>query len=154
VLLLIAVAVIGLLSATAVSIGAAAERRSAEQQLLAIGAEFQAALQSYAGIAPNATTTSAQGPRTLEDLVKDPRVPGIRRHLRRIYEDPLTRQANWGTITNARGEIVAIYSRADGRPLKQSNFTPGFERLEDADTYQAWVFGTVVPLRKPGASKP
>jgi type II secretory pathway pseudopilin PulG len=140
-LLLALVAVIALATTAAVSLGAAAQRRSAERQLLAIGKEYQQALRSYAGAPPNAPAGQFQGPRTLDDLLKDPRVPGIRRHLRRIYDDPLTGNAEWGTVLNAQGRIVGVYSLAAGRPLKQTGFEPELASFEQAETYQQWVFG-------------
>lgn len=152
-LLLVAIALIGIATAAAVSLGAGAQRRSAERQLLTIGAEFQKALQSYAGAPANALASQVQGPRTLDDLLKDPRTPGVRRHLRRIYEDPLTGRSAWGTITNAEGRIVGIYSLAAGRPMKQKGFDAELASFEDADSYQQWVFGwasnlTAAPARR------
>ena len=72
-LLLLAVALIGVAASAAVTLGAAMARRDAEQQLLAIGVEFQQALRSYAGVPVGAVMpTGGRGPRSLEDLLKDP----------------------------------------------------------------------------------
>lgn len=141
VLLLVAIAAIAAATAGTVSLGAVAERRSAERELLAIGAEFQRALLSYAGAPANANPAQVQGPRSLEDLLKDPRTPGVRRHLRRIYRDPLTGGDEWGTVRNAQGGIVGIYSLATGRPFQQAGFATEFAAFEQADSYKLWVFG-------------
>ena len=96
VFLLIAVAMIGFIASNSVSLGSQMARRDAEFSLLAVGGEFEKALRSYAGVpvgAPNVATATAsngassnlRGPRTLEDLLKDPRSPNVRRHLRQIY---------------------------------------------------------------------
>lgn len=146
-LLLVAVAVIGVAASSAVSLGAALARRDAEQQLLAIGSEFQQALRSYAGIPVNAPPTTAlmlaPAPRTLDDLLKDPRSPSIRRHLRQLYFDPLTGKPEWGVVKDARGLIVGVYSLAEGQPIKRTDFDTYLPAaaFENADRYAHWVFG-------------
>lgn len=142
VLLLVAIALLGLLASASLSLGAAMARRDAERQLLAIGLEFQQALRSYAGVPPSATLPVAgRGPRTLEDLLKDPRVPGTRRHLRQIYADPLTGRADWGVVRDTQGHILGIHSMAEGQPIQRTAFEPALASLEDAASYRHWVFG-------------
>jgi type II secretory pathway pseudopilin PulG len=144
-LLLIAVAVIGLAATASVSLGAQMARRDAERQLLAIGLEFQNALRSYAGVAPGSTiANAARGPRTLEELLKDPRTPAIRRHLRQHYDDPLTGKAEWGLVVDSGGFIVGIYSLAEGRPIRQEGFEPTQSGFDNASSYRQWVFGLSV----------
>ena len=142
VLLLVVIAVLAVLASSSLSLGAAMARRDAERQLLAIGLEFQQALRSYAGVAPAAASPAAgRGPRTLEDLLKDPRVPGTRRHLRQIYADPLTGRADWGLVRDAQGHILGIHSMAQGRPIKRTAFEPALASFEEAESYRQWVFG-------------
>lgn len=162
-LLLIAVAVIGVAAASALSVGSTMARRDAEQQLLAIGEEFQRALSSYAGIssgevAPALTPapgiaagspasgvplapSGASGPRTLDDLLRDSRVPQVRKHLRQIYADPLTGKAEWGLVRDNQGFIVGIYSLADGRPIKRTGWPAQWAHFEEQKSYAGWVFG-------------
>ncbi len=135
-LLLATIAILGIASSAAVTLGAQMGRRDAEQQLMAIGAEFQQALRGYAGV-----PLGARGPRSLEELLKDPRVPGIRRHLRQLYADPLTGKAEWGLVTDSQGFIVGIHSLADGTPIKQNGFDPAQAGFEEARSYRDWVFG-------------
>ena len=142
VLLLLAIALIGLAASAALSIGATVARRDAEQQLLAIGAEFQQALRSYAGVPVGAMASVAgRGPRSLEDLLRDPRVPGVRRHLRQLYADPLTGKSEWGLVRDGQGFVWGVYSLAEGTPIKRSEFTPQWMRFEEAASYREWVFG-------------
>jgi hypothetical protein len=136
VLVLVAVAVVGAGSAFSVSIGTSLARREAERQLLDAGLAFQVALRSYAG--PGATRG---GPASLDDLLKDPRAPGLRRHLRRIPHDPLTGRAEWGVVRDAQGGIVGVYSLASTRPIQQDNFPAVLQGFEGADAYRQWVFG-------------
>jgi type II secretory pathway pseudopilin PulG len=144
-LLLLAIALIGLTAGATISLGATMARRDAERQLLAVGSEFQQALRSYAGIPPLASvSTPAQGPRSLDDLLKDPRVPGLRRHLRRIYADPLTGKKEWGLIKDSQGFILGIHSLAAGQPIQRTGFEQPFASFEEAQDYRQWVFGLPV----------
>lgn len=141
VLLLIVIAVLGIVAGNTVSLGSQISRRDAEQSLLVIGGEFEAALRSYAGIGNALNAPNARGPRALEDLLKDPRSALVRRHLRQIYADPLTGKAEWGLVKDASGAIVGVYSLAEGLPIKRSSFEARQAHFEEALTYQAWIFG-------------
>ncbi len=141
-LLIIAVAVLSVAATAAVSAGAAFARRHAERELLAIGAEFRQALQSYAGVPPGMVVPpGARGPRSLDDLLRDPRLPGVRRHLRKLYADPLTGKSEWGLVTDPQGFIIGIHSLAEGSPLQRTGFDPTQAGFEDAPDYRHWVFG-------------
>ena len=140
-LLLLAIALIGLSATATISLGATVARRDAERELLAIGREFQQALRSYSGIAITAGGASiGQGPRVLEDLLKDPRVPGTRRHLRQIYADPLAGKAEWGLVRDAQGFIIGIHSLAEGQPIQRTGFEAQLAGFEEAESYRQWVF--------------
>jgi type II secretory pathway pseudopilin PulG len=141
-LLLLAIALIGLTASATISLGATMARRDAERQLLAVGLEFQQALRSYAGLSMTASVpTAAQGPRSLDDLLKDSRVPGLRRHLRQIYADPLTGKKEWGLVKDNQDFIVGIYSLAEGRPIQRTGFELPLASFEEAQNYRQWVFG-------------
>ncbi|MES3001261.1 MAG: type II secretion system protein [Pseudomonadota bacterium] len=144
-LLLLAVALISIAATAAVSLGGTMARRDAELQLLAVGAEFQRALSSYAGMPPgaNAEPMPGRGPRSLEDLLKDPRAPGIRRHLRQVYADPLTGKREWGLVRDSLGTITGVHSLAQGTPIKRSGFEAQWARFEEAADYGQWVFGSM-----------
>ncbi len=93
--LLILLAVLGLVGAAGLKMGTLMQRAAAEEELLEIGAQFQDALRSYAAATPPGQKTQ---PATLQDLLKDPRFPSPRRHLRKIFVDPVTGSAEWGII--------------------------------------------------------
>lgn len=135
--LLMAVGVLAGTTAWAVQAGAALARQGAEAQLLAVGGQFGAALDSYAKATPLGQHTA---PRTLAELLRDPRYPQPMRHLRRLFDDPLTGQANWGLIRDSQGYIVGVYSLAPGRPLKQAGFAADLAHLYEAERYADWVF--------------
>jgi len=151
--LLLTIALIGLAASAAVSIGASIARRNAEQQLLVIGLEYQQALRSYAIMSGAAGNSSmGRGPQALEQLLKDQRTPQLRRHLRRVFSDPLTGKEEWGLLRDPQGSIVGVYSLAEGRPIKREGFDPALVGFEDATGYRDWVFG--LPIVRPETSKP
>jgi len=142
VMLLITVAVLAGAAATSISLGANAARRDAEQELLAVGDDFTRALRSYRGVMSGQPLEAGMpGPRSLEDLLRDPRAPGVRRHIRQIPADPLTGRREWGLVIDAAGGIVGIHSLADGQPIRRTGFAPGQASFENAASYRQWVFG-------------
>jgi type II secretory pathway pseudopilin PulG len=84
-----------------------------------------------AGTADTPTTTAAgQGPVDLAELLDDTRTPVRQRHLRRLYEDPLTGQADWVLLRNAQGRIEALHSRSN-RPAVLTRNLDGAARVSD-----------------------
>lgn len=146
--LLILIAVIGIAATASLQVGAILQRRVAEEELLQIGLEFRNALVSYANTAPGGLR---RAPATLADLLKDPRYPNPRRHLRKIYADPLTGKEEWGILRAQDGVgIAGIYSLATSAPIKVGNFEPPFQAFEGAASYRDWLF-TAVPVVRPGS---
>jgi len=141
--LLIVIAIIGITAAASVQIGSIMQRRAAEEELLAIGAEFRRALISYASSTP---VGQSSAPPNLESLLKDPRYPNVRRHLRKLYFDPLTGTQKWGVVMSLDGKgIVGIHSLSTGQPIKIGNFEPLFQSFADKSSYTEWVFMAVQP---------
>lgn len=135
--LLIAVAVIGGAAATTVQMGSSMSRQAAERQLLQVGTQFANALESYAAATPVGQATA---PRELAQLLRDERYPSTVRHLRRIYDDPLTGSAQWGLVRDAQGLIVGVHSLAEGEPIVQSGFPERFQFFAGAASYKDWIF--------------
>ena len=133
-------------------------RREKEADLLAIGNEMRVAIRNYFELSPGG---AKQLPARLEDLVEDKRFPVPRRHLRRIYPDPLTTTADWGLILLG-GRITGVYSEAPGTPIKQGDFAPADTRFAGAQRYAEWRFvpaeiaSPVVPVKPaaPAAATP
>lgn len=150
--LLILVAIIGIASAATLQLGAVLQRRAAEEELLEIGAEFQAALLSYA----NATPARAQAaPNSLQDLLKDPRYPNTRRHLRKVYADPMSGKEQWGTLMAPDGHgIIGIYSLAEGKPIKVGNFSVALQNFEGKSSYRDWIFMSKLQAARVPAAAP
>ena len=151
--LIIFVTIIGLVGAATLKIGALLQRAAAEEELLDIGAAFGAALDSYAAATPQGASPY---PPSLKELLKDPRVPGVRRHLRKIFVDPLTGKAEWGVVYLGDGTtgVVAVHSLSTARPLKIANFDSRFAGLDNADTISAWRFKARDPALGQGPRQP
>ena len=107
--LLLLLAVLSLASLLTTEVAETATRRAQERELDGIGREFADALRAYGRVTPAGASAR---PMRLDDLLKDPRVFATRRFLRRIYVDPLTGRAEWGTMVAPGGGIVAVYSLA------------------------------------------
>ncbi len=135
---IVLVAIIGLVAATTIKLGSLLQRRSAELELLYVGDQFAAALRSFADTAQPGQRKS---PVTLEELLRDPRVAGVRRHLRKIYPDPMTGKLDWGIVRGLdKVSIVGVYSLSDATPIKQANFPAGYERFERKTKISEWQF--------------
>ena len=143
---IILVAIIGLVTAATLKMGSVLQRSKAEEQLLDIGAAFSDALQSYADATPAGMPTQ---PPSLKALLRDPRFPGVRRHLRQIYADPMTGKAEWGVVyLGDQVGVLAVYSLSDARPVKIGNFPRRFAGLEGKQKISEWRFAA---SGKPGA---
>ncbi|WP_153118098.1 type II secretion system protein [Rhodocyclus tenuis] len=136
ILLTVALLAIGL--GVVLEVDATAERREKEMQLLAVGEEFRAAIESYYR-APSVAGASEYPPR-LEDLLEDRRTGVLRRHLRKIYPDPMTGKAEWGLV-RVSGGIVAVHSLSDRAPLRKRGFSDGDHLRAASKSYREWLFG-------------
>lgn len=116
-----------------------ARTRAEEAELLRIGAEFRQALAHYRDGHP-----SRAYPVSLDELLRDERSGVLRRHLRRIYVDPLTRTAEWGLVIE-QGRIVGVHSLSERTPLKIAGFDPDDRDFTDAKRYADWVFRAAPP---------
>ena len=144
--ILFAILVIGMALAMAGTVWSTSARREREAQLLWTGDQYTRAIKSYYLRGPAGVR---QFPQSLEDLVSDQRGPIPLRHLRRIYPDPVTGQADWQIERLADGAIIGLRSASQGRPIKQAGFRPDQADFEEAECYCSWLFA-YRPLR--GAS--
>ena len=144
--LIILVSVIGMIGAATLKIGALMQRAQAEEELLDIGAGFSAALQSYAAATPKGQPLQ---PPSLQELLKDPRSPALRRHLRKIFVDPATGSTEWGIAYQAdKVGVVAVYSLSQAKPLKIGNFDARFVGFDGKQRLSDWKFtaGAFAPV--------
>lgn len=135
--LLALIAIISLASTAPIAMYNLARKRDAEMQLIEAGNAYRLALKSYHDATPPGQDPT---PARLEYLLKDPRFPQARRHLRQLYPDPVTGSSNWGLILSASGGIIGVYSRSDAKPLKVNNFSNENALFAEQTQYSDWLF--------------
>jgi type II secretory pathway pseudopilin PulG len=135
--LLITIALMTSALAVVAPVWEVASRRNKEAELLFIGGEFRRALVAYAKFG---ASDADRYPKTLDDLVKDPRFAGSRRFLRKVYRDPITESSDWGLQRDGLGGIVGVFSKSEKEPLKQANFSGADKDLEGKTKYSEWLF--------------
>ena len=144
--LLILVAMMGIALTLASELWQTAQKREKEQELLFIGNQFRRALAMY-------SANGGGSPQKLEDLLKDPRIPGVRRFLRKIYRDPITGGTEWGLVRAPGDIITGVYSLSGEEPLKQTEFSLADQAFKAKKKYSEWVFFPQAGQGSPGASQ-
>ena len=130
------VAVIGIALSVTAEVWSSVVKREREEELIFRGSQMRDAIKSYYYSSPGARAF----PRELSQLIKDPRFPGVKRHLRRIYEDPMTGEPDWEAIKAPDGAIKGVRSKSLAEPLKKENFPLGFEDFNGKSKYSEWEF--------------
>jgi type II secretory pathway pseudopilin PulG len=145
--LLIAVAIVGLASAVTANVSSLARRRESEDQLLYVGDRYRRAIQAYVESTP---TGQSPYPQRLEDLLKDPRYPGVRRYLRSLYVDPMTGRNDWVAVPAPTGGVMGVHSASDRSPIKLERFGPPYQDFAHRASYVDWnfCFPACVPLQE------
>lgn len=134
---LVAVTILGLMAGIAGSTWKTITQRAKEEELLWRGNQYRKAIGAYY----TAGHAGKQGifPQTLEQLLRDPRMVGAVRYLRRLYLDPLTGK-DWIPVTDSTGRIRGVRSSSQLEPLKKANFTEENKDFSGKATYNEWQF--------------
>ncbi|MFT3819969.1 MAG: type II secretion system protein [Rubrivivax sp.] len=131
---------LGALTAAATAAGpwwSVEQQREREAELLRIGALYAGALKNYRDASPG---SDRRYPASLDELLLDGRFVGTRRHLRRLYADPVRPGQPWGLIRDPQGGIRGVYSASDATPwMRTPVVRPGL-RLQAAGRYRDWHF--------------
>lgn len=149
-LVLFAMAAIGIGLAGTGEVWRTSAQRERETELLFVGQQFRLALASYRDSSPPGTPVA---PQSLDELLEDPRFPNARRHLRRLWTDPMTGKAEWGLVV-AGGRIVGVHSLDTREPLRTA-FRARDAELAGASSYAQWIFKAAEirqPLSDPSVS--
>jgi len=141
------VALMGLGLALAGEVWHTAAVREREAALLHVGEQYRRAIERYYLSGPG------QYPRSLADLLKDPRKPNTERYLRRLYPDPVTNSDDWGIVKAPDGGVLGVHSRSEDKPLKVARFSAADAAFEGAGKYSDWKF-VFLPQAAPAAPKP
>lgn len=113
-------------------------RREKERELLFIGDQYRQAIGLYFAQTP--AGHAQRYPSKLEDLLKDPRVPGTKRYLRKIFADPITGDTKWGLVLGPGGGILGVHSMSQEQPIKTTNFSTANKAFVNMKRYSDWVF--------------
>ena len=137
-------------------------QREGEKELLFVGEQYRRAIASYYESTPGGIK---QFPSTLNDLVLDKRFANIKRHIRKLYEDPFYNPNNskntanaptsnlnstlnpaepeankqWGLIIQ-QSRITGVYSLSTAIPIKKNGFATENVGFDDAARYSDWKF--------------
>lgn len=137
-LLLVMAVVMGLAAGLAGQTWRSTMQRAREAELLWRGQQYQQAISSY-------YKTRKAFPATLEDLVRDPNSPNKVRHLRKLYDDPMTGK-RWEPVTDPAKRIIGVRSSSDLEPFQKDGFPEGLDKLRSKNSYLEWEF-VFVPLK-------
>ena len=113
-------------------------KRERENQLLFRAGQIEKALGSYYNNSSSGGST--EYPKKLEYLLKDNRYSGVKRHLRKLYKDPMTMEGPWGLIYDGKGGIKGVFSRSPEKPIKTSGFPDKYKLFENKQKYSDWKF--------------
>lgn len=153
--LIIFVFILGMVGAATLKIGSLLQRAHAEEELLEIGYQFSTALRTYAEATPRGQPPQ---PPSLQELLRDTRFPNPRRHLRKIFVDPVSGKAEWGLVRAGEGgRILGVHSLSQAAPLKLANFDKRFPGFENRERIADWKFmadqqGAAAPLAPTGGA--
>jgi type II secretory pathway pseudopilin PulG len=139
--LLAVVALAGLGLATIGTLWATDAQRERERELVRVGTQYALAITSYYYASP---ISKREYPRSLDALVEDTRSSPPRRHLRRLFVDPVSAGQPWGLVQRADGGITGIYSQSNERPLIQVQIEFGGLVLPVVEQYRDWKFNAKV----------
>ena len=151
--ILLAIAFLGIGLAAIGTVWATTAHREREAQLLFVGDAYRHAIGSY-------YRAGQRYPQALSDLTEDTRSGVLHRHLRRVYADPMTGQADWELIRNPDGGIAGVISTSIAVPIKRANFPRDDASFVDTQCYCDWRFEYTPPKRgrvvapKPAAPGP
>lgn len=130
------VAITGVLLAGAGQLWRTESQREKEKELMFIGEQFRLAIGSYYENSPG---MPKRYPPSLEKLLLDDRFPTVKRHLRKIFLDPMTGTREWGLIKQPGIGITGVHSLSAQVPLKRANFHERYA-FGEAKSYKDWKF--------------
>lgn len=130
---LVVVVVLGMTAGIAGTTWTSVMQQAREEQLLFRGDQYRRAIGGYFAAG------TGDYPLRLEDLLRDPRYPGIVRHLRQLYPEPMP-NSEWELILDPQDRIRGVRSSSTDKPFKKKNFPDEYLKFERAETYHDWEF--------------
>ncbi len=124
---LLAVAVLGIGLTAASQVWVTMARRERMVQLRWVVEQYAQAIESYHDASPGSAKTY---PGSLADLLEDKRYVTLRRHLRRVYVNPLTGKGDWELLGAPGGGIGGVRAPPDYRQMQ------GLQESWDSGAYE------------------
>ena len=143
-LLLVMVVVVGLAAGMAGQSWRSTVQRAREAELLWRGQQYQQAITSYYAVRHGQQSFPAK----LEDLLRDPRFPHVVRHLRKLYNDPMT-GADWDLVKDPTGRVIGVRSSSELEPFRKDGFPKSLDKLKGKEAYNEWEFVFELPKKQP-----
>jgi type II secretory pathway pseudopilin PulG len=135
--LLAAMAVVGIAMAAVGPVWATQAQREREAELIRVGEAYARAIEHYRAMTPRGASPS---PRSVDDLLADPRFAAPVRHLRSAYTDPLQPGRPLEPVLDATGGLAGVRSTSTLEPLLRVAWTDGTHTLAPAPRYCDWQF--------------
>lgn len=156
-MVMIAIALMGLAMTVAARQWKTMVQRELETDLLAKGMEIQTALALYSTSAKAGRVVRGEVyPQSLAELTRSPKP-----FLRKVYLDPVG-HGEWELLRAPTGGIMGVRSKSRHKPIKQRNFPLAVRHFEGKSTHYDWVFqypnpsmvAVAGPVARPSAAPP
>jgi hypothetical protein len=121
-------------------------KRDGEEELLFRGRAYMQAIQAF--YSADRIVQRKRYPRSLDELISDPRFQG-RRYIRQRYKDPITGH-DFQLLLNADGTIYGVASSSHDSPFRTTGFEAELSNFQNAKDYSEWRFDA--KLAKPAAA--
>jgi type II secretory pathway pseudopilin PulG len=142
--LLAAIVIIGISMGAAGKYWSFVMHRELEEELLFRGEQYRLAIERYYVANCGKTNMPCQAsvlPQSIDDLLSDGRFPQAMRHLRRKYQDPMTRKDFEVIRDLTKGNrISGVFSSSDKEPVKKTGFPEQYQAFENKKSYKEWTF--------------
>ncbi|TRO82429.1 hypothetical protein [Trichloromonas acetexigens] len=145
---LVMVVVIGLTLGMAGTNWRALMQREREEELFWRGDQYRRAIESYQQVNHGGLQ---RYPERLEDLLRDPRSLQVKRHLRRLYSDPMT-GGDWVLVKDPAGGVKGVRSSSNDEPFKKDNFPEEYDTFVDRGKYSEWEFSYTPEKTRAGST--
>ena len=136
IMLMVMVVILGLTAGMAGQTWQNTMQRAREADLLWRGQQYQQAIASYYSVKHG---PQKMLPAKLEHLLRDPRFPGVVRHLRKLYDDPMTGE-EWQLVTDPAERIIGVHSSSELEPFQKEGFPKELDKLQGKESYSEWEF--------------
>jgi len=140
--LLLMLVLVGVGALAASEVWATTRKREREVELLWVGEQYRAAIESYWKMTPGPRKVL---PSSIAQLLNDDRFPNPVHHLRAAYPDPMAEDTEFEKII-LNNALVGVRSTSKATPMKHAQFPRRYEKFASAEDYSQWQFMFVPPI--------